>query len=181
MWTGIKSVVSTGVNAVKSTISSVFNGIQSILTAPFKAAQSVISGILGGISSSISKVTSAIKNVTKLGKSMPNPNENDIDAVDLYNETDYSQVKFNYAQARQTTLSDNFAKARSISDTINMFKNDLKGLSKNSGNSDNNFDNTYNINLNIDKMVNSDDKSIEQIAEELAFYMRRKKIAFGGV
>ena len=181
VWTGIKSVVSTGVNAVKSTISSVFNGIQSILTAPFKAAQSVISGILGGISSSISKVTSAIKNVTKLGKSMPNPNENDIDAVDLYNETDYSQVKFNYAQARQTTLSDNFAKARSISDTINMFKNDLKGLSKNSGNSDNNFDNTYNINLNIDKMVNSDDKSIEQIAEELAFYMRRKKIAFGGV
>ena len=181
VWTGIKSVVSTGVNAVKSTISSVFNGIQSILTDPFKAAQSVISGILGGISSAISKVTSAIKNVTKLGKSIPNPNENDTQLTDLYNETDYSQVKFNYLQARQTTLSDSFAQTRSISDSINMFKNDLKGLSKSSRNGDNNFDNTYNINLNIDKMVNSDDKSIEQIAEELAFYIRRKKIALGGV
>ena len=181
VWSGIKSVVSSGVNAIRSTISSVFSGIQSILTAPFKAAQGVISGILGGISSAISKVTSAIKNVTKLGKSMPNPNKNDIEVTDLYNETDYSQVKFNYVQARQTTLSDSFAKVGTISDSINMFKNDLKGLSKNSASGDNNFDNTYNINLNIDKMVNSDDKSIEQIAEELAFYMRRKQISLRGV
>ena len=127
-WNGIKSAVSTGVNAVKSTISSVFNGIQSILTAPFKAAQSVISGILGGISSAISKVTSAIKNVTKLGKSMP-ATDQQIQHEDLQNKLDnqdYSSVTFDYAKAKNTTLSNVIATNESMVNTVKKMTSDIK-------------------------------------------------------
>ena len=128
VWSGIKSVVSTGVNAVKSTISSVFSGIQSILTAPFKAAQSVISGILGGISSAISKVTSAIKNVTKLGKSMP-ATDQQIQQEDLQNKLDnqdYSSVTFDYAKAKNTTLSNVIATNESMVNTVKKMTSDIK-------------------------------------------------------
>ena len=175
VWTGIKSVVSTGVNAVKSTISSVFNGIQSILTAPFKAAQSVISGILGGISSAISKVTSAIKNVTKLGKSMPNT-DNQISQVnnqDKLDNTDYSTVTFDYAKAKNTTISDVMASNYNMLETLKGFKEDIKTDNKKS---DISTENSFNINLNIDKFVNERKQDINQIADEIAYMISRKAL-----
>ena len=134
VWTGIKSVVSTGVNAVKSTISSVFRGIQSILTAPFKAAQSVISGILGGISSAISKVTSGIKKVTSLFRTVEPP-QMEVPNNSEYMEVDYSKVRFNYANAKETTLSDVMARNNSMTDTIKTFSNNIK--------SDNNINSSF--------------------------------------
>lgn len=128
VWSGIRSAVSTGVNAIRSTISSVFSGIQSILTAPFRAAQGVISGILGGISSAISKVTSAIKNVTKLGKSMSGTDQQ-IQQEDLQNKLDsqdYSFVTFDYAKAKNTTLSNVIATNESMVNTVKKMNSDIK-------------------------------------------------------
>jgi TP901 family phage tail tape measure protein len=174
VWTGIKSVVSTGVNAVKSTISSIFSGIQSILTAPFKAAQSVISGILGGISSAISNVTSAIKNVTKLGKSMPNTDsqiskENNQDKLD----TDYSTITFDYAKAKNTTISDVIASNYNMLETLKSFKEDIKTDDKKTNVS---TENSFSINLNIDKFVNERKQDINQIADEIAYMISRKAL-----
>ena len=137
VWSGIRSAVSTGVNAIRSTISSVFSGIQSILTAPFRAAQGVISGILGGISSAISKVTSAIKNVTKLGKSMSGTDQQ-IQQEDLQNKLDsqdYSFVTFDYAKAKNTTLSNVIATNESMVNTVKKINSDIK-----SNNSTTSFD-----------------------------------------
>lgn len=137
VWSGIRSAVSTGVNAIRSTISSVFSGIQSILTAPFRAAQGVISGILGGISSAISKVTSAIKNVTKLGKSMSGTDQQ-IQQEDLQNKLDsqdYSFVTFDYAKAKNTTLSNVIATNESMVNTVKKMNSDIK-----SNNSTTSFD-----------------------------------------
>ena len=137
VWSGIRSAVSTGVNAIRSTISSVFSGIQSILTAPFRAAQGVISGILGGISSAISKVTSAIKNVTKLGKSMSGTDQQ-IQQEDLQNKLDsqdYSFVTFDYAKAKNTTLSNVIATNESMVNTVKKMSSDIK-----SNNSTTSFD-----------------------------------------
>ena len=175
VWSGIKSVVSTGVNAVKSTISSVFSGIQSILTAPFKAAQSVISGILGGISSAISKVTSAIKNVTKLGKSMP-ATDQQIQQEDLQNKLDnqdYSSVTFDYAKAKNTTLSNVIATNESMVNTVKKMTSDIK---TNNARSDISTENSFNINLNIDKFVNERKQDINQIADEIAYMISRKAL-----
>ena len=180
VWTGIKSVVSTGVNAVKSTISSVFNGIQSILTAPFKAAQSVISGILGGISSAISKVTSAIKNVTKLGKSMPNTDsqiskENNQDKLD----TDYSNVTFDYAKAKNTTMSDVIATNESMVNTVKKMGSDIKINNSNSSFDYNKFvDKINNIKREIVVPVSINGREFARVIAEYTDVESGQRISF---
>ena len=140
------------------------------MVAPFKAAQGIISGILGGISSMIGKVTSGISKVTSLvkGKMIE---RSGFDEEEFYNDNDYSMARFNYAKAQQTYYSGVLAESYSMLDTIKGFKNDLKSSKDNSKVS---TSNNFNINLNIDKMMNTDNRSIEDIADELAFYIKRK-------
>lgn len=133
-WNGIKSVVSTGANLVRSTISSVFSTLTNIMTAPFRAAQSVISGILGGITSAINKVTSGIKSVTSLFRTVEPP-QMEVPDNSEYMEVDYSKVRFNYANAKETTLSDVMARNNSMTDTIKTFSNNIK--------SDNNINSSF--------------------------------------
>lgn len=177
-WNGIKSVVSTGANLVKSTISRVFSTLTNIMTAPFKAAQSVISGILGSITSAINRVTSGIKKVTSMFRMIEDPRQEEQEYLATCNDNDYTKARFNYARAKQTTVSDVIASNYSM---IEGLKDFTKGLKTDNKQANVNTENSISINVNVDKMVNSDNKSIEQIANELAFYMRRKKIALGGV
>ena len=178
VWNAIKNVVSTGANAVRNTVRSVFSTIQNILTAPFKAAQSVISGILGGITRAINSVTSGIKKVTSMFKMVEAPGQEDQE-IQAYTDTDYKQARFDYNRAKQTTVSDVIASNYSMLESFKGFENFIKNSNKEKE-VNTNTENIFNINLNIDKMVNSDNKSIEQIANELAFYMKRKRISLGG-
>ena len=148
------------------------------MTAPFKAAQSVISGILGGITSAINKVTSGIKKVTSMFRMAEDPRQEEQECLVSYADNDYSKTRFNYARAKQTTVSDVIATNYSM---IEGLKDFAKGIKTDNKQANVNTENSININVNVDKMVNSDNKSIEQIASELAFYIRRKKIALGGV
>ena len=174
-WNGIKSVVQTGANAIRSTISSVFSALSNIMTAPFRTAQSVISGILGGISRTISSITSAAKKVTSLFRTVEPPMQ---EQEPLYNEVDYSKARFNYAKAKQTTISDvmasNYSMLESFKDFGRSIKTDNKEAKVNN-------ESIININLTIDKMLNSDNRSINDIANELAANLKRRNLALGGV
>ena len=175
-WNGIKSVVQTGVNAIRSTVSSVFSALSNIMTSPFRTAQSVISGILGGISRTISSITSAAKKVTSLFRTVEPPMQEQEPA--LYNEVDYSKARFNYAKAKQTTISDvmatNYSMLESFKDFGRSIKTDNKEAKVNN-------ESIININLTIDKMLNSDNRSINDIANELAANLKRRNLALGGV
>lgn len=181
VWSGIRSAVSTGVNAIRSTISSVFSGIQSILTAPFRAAQGVISGILGGISSAISKVTSAIKNVTKLGKSMSGTDQQ-IQQEDLQNKLDsqdYSFVTFDYAKAKNTTLSNVIATNESMVNTVKKMNSDIK--SNNSTTSfdyDKFIDKINNIKREIVVPLNINGKEFARVIAEYTDVESGQRISF---
>ena len=175
-WNGIKTAVSTGVNAVKSTISRVFSTLSSVLTAPFRTAQSVISGILGGISRTISSITSAAKKVTSLFRTVEPPTQEQEPVV--YNDIDYSKAKFNYAKAKQTTISDVIAKNNSM---VESFKDFGKNIKLDNREAKVNNESVININLTIDKMLNSDNRSINDIANELAANLKRRNLALGGV
>ena len=169
-WNGIKSVVQTGTNAIRSTISSVFSALSNIMTAPFRTAQSVISGILGGISRTISSITSAAKKVTSLFKTVEPPMQ---DQESLYNEVDYSKARFNYAKAKQTTISDvmatNYSMLESFKDFGRSIKTDNKEAKVNN-------ENSININLNIDKFMNETNQSIDDLMDEIAFRLKRKAL-----
>ena len=173
---GIKSSVSTKINSIKSTVSSVFSSLTNIMTAPFRTAQSVINGILGGISRTISSITSAAKKVTSLFRTVEPPIQEQEPA--LYNEVDYSKAKFNYAKAKQTTISDVIAKNNSM---VESFKDFGKNIKADNTKAKVNNESVININLTIDKMLNSDNRSINDIANELAANLKRRNLALGGV
>lgn len=170
-WNGIKSVVSTGANLVKSTISSVFSTLTNIMTAPFKAAQSVISGILGGITSAINKVTSGIKKVTSMFRMVEDPRQEEQEYLAACNDNDYTKARFNYARAKQTTVSDvmttNYSMIEGLKDFARGIKTDNKQANVNT-------ENSININLNIDKFVNERKQDVEQLMEEISFISKRQ-------
>lgn len=180
-WNAIKTVVSTGANAIKTVVSTVFNSLTNIITAPFKTAQSVISGILGGISSAINKVTSAIKNVTKLGKSMPNMNtqiqqENNQDKLD---NTDYSAVTFDYAKAKNTTMSDVIATNESMVNTVKKMGSDIKINNSNSSFDYNKFvDKINNIKREIVVPVSINGREFARVIAEYTDVESGQRISF---
>lgn len=171
-WNGIKSVVSTGANLIKSTISSVFSTLTNIMTAPFRAAQSVISGILGGITSAINKVTSSINKVTSMIKTVEAPTPAQ-EYLDTYNDNDYSKARFNYAKAKQTTISDVIATNYSM---IEGLKDFAKGIKVDNTKANVSTENSINISLNIDRFINETSQSIDDLMDEIAFRLKRKSI-----
>lgn len=172
-WNGIKSAVSTGANLVRSTISSVFSTLTNIMTAPFKAAQSVISGILGGITSAINKVTSGIKKVTSMFKMVEDPRQEEQEYLASYDDNDYTKARFNYARAKQTTISDVMATNYSM---IEGLKDFARGIKTDNTKANVNTENSISINLNIDKFVNETSQSIDDLMDEIAFKLRRKAL-----
>ena len=177
-WNGIKSVVSTGANLVKSTISSVFSTLTNIMTAPFKAAQKVISGILGGITSAINKVTSSIKKVTSMFRMVEDPRQEEQEYLVSYADNDYSKTRFNYARAKQTTVSDVMATNYSM---IEGLKDFARGLKTDNKQANVNTENSISINLNIDKFVNERKQDVKELMQEMTFEIKRQRLGFGGV
>ena len=177
-WNGIKSVVSTGANLVKSTVSRVFSTLTNIMTAPFKAAQSVISGILGSITSAINRVTSGIKKVTSMFRMVEDPRQEEQEYLVSYADNDYTKARFNYARAKQTTVSDVMATNYSM---IEGLKDFARGIKTDNKQANVNTENSISINLNIDKFVNERKQDVKEFMEEMAFEVRRQRVSFGGV
>lgn len=163
-------VAKIGSDAVKS----LWNGISSMASWITNKISGFVSGIVNGFSGITGKVAS------KVGKTIDEPYVARSVQGREYEAQDYSTVQFNYSRAKQTSLSDAIAKSSAMNDVLSKLDSSFRST-KVSGDTDNKFDNTYNINLNIDKMVNSDDRSIEDIANQLAFYLKRKNVALGGV
>ena len=179
-WNGIKSAVSTGANLVRSTISSVFSTLTNIMTAPFKAAQSVISGILGGITSAINSVTSGIKKVTSMFRMVEDPRQEEQEYLAACNDNDYTKARFNYARAKQTTVSDVIAANESMSSTISKITNDVKTKSakESSFNYDKFIDKINSIKKEIVVPVNIDGREFARVIAEYTDVENGQRISF---
>lgn len=179
-WNGIKSVVSTGANLVRSTISSVFSTLTNIMTAPFKAAQSVISGILGGITSAINSVTSGIKKVTSMFRMVEDPRQEEQEYLAACNDNDYTKARFNYARAKQTTVSDVIAANESMSSTISKITNDVKTKSakESSFNYDKFIDKINSIKKEIVVPVNIDGREFARVIAAYTDVENGQRISF---
>lgn len=178
VWSGIKNVVRSGANTVKSVVSSVFNTLSNIMTAPFRAAQRVISGILGGITRTINSVTNGIKKVTNMFRSMPmpenDPEESDYPVTDIpVTPRDTSSVAaayYDYQRGRNSVEE----VMRGNESILQGIQNFTRGLDKTQTDTKVSTSNNINIHLNIEKMENTDNRSIEEIADQLAFYIKRR-------
>lgn len=179
-WNGIKSVVSTGANLVKSTISSVFSTLTNIMTAPFKAAQSVISGILGGITSAINSVTNGIKKVTSMFRMVEDPRQEEQEYLVACNDNDYTKARFNYARAKQTTVSDVIAANESMSSTISKITNDVKTKSaqESSFNYDKFIDKINSVKKEIVVPININGREFARVIAEYTDVENGQRISF---
>lgn len=163
---GIKSAVSSGANAVRSICRSVFSTIGNILIAPFRSAQKVISGILGGISSAVSKVTSGISKVTSAFKrSVDNPDAQ-IQTASV-DDINYKMARFELNKAREATISDALATNYSLVEGIQSFSKGINNKTK--VNDGNNFDykgfidKLSNVTKEIIVPINLDGKQIAKV------------------
>ena len=196
VWNSIKSVISSVSNAIKSVVSSAWNGIQSVTSSVLNGVKSVVSNVFNGIKTSVSNVMSSIKNAVSSAwnsvKSIfrtvlkPNIKMPKISISGKFSLNPPSVPKFGiswYSKGaifkRPTVLG-----GMGVGDAHNGIGSNaeailpinqlpkLLGLDK--------LQNNNGIALNIENFNNNTDKDIEYLANELAFYMRRKNIGVGG-
>ena len=150
------------------------------MTAPFKAAQSVISGILGGITSAINSVTSGIKKVTSMFRMVEDPRQEEQEYLAACNDNDYTKARFNYARAKQTTVSDVIAANESMSSTISKITNDVKTKSakESSFNYDKFIDKINSIKKEIVVPVNIDGREFARVIAEYTDVENGQRISF---
>ena len=196
VWNSIKSVISSVSNAIKSVVLSAWNGIQSVTSSVLNGVKSVVSNVFNGIKTSVSNVMSSIKNavssawnsVKSIFSSVLKPNIKmpKISISGKFSLNPLSVPKFGiswYSKGaifkRPTVLG-----GMGIGDRHNGIGSNaeailpinqlpkLLGLDK--------LQNNNGIALNIENFNNNTDKDIEYLANELAFYMNRKRIGVGG-
>ena len=196
VWNSIKSVISSVSNAIKSVVLSAWNGIQSVTSSVLNGVKSVVSNVFNGIKSSISSIMSSIRSSVSSAWSAikgifssvlkPNIKMPKISISGKFSLNPPSVPKFGiswYSKGaifkRPTVLGgigvgDAHRGIGSNAEAvlpINQLPK-LLGLDK--------MQNSNGLNLNIENFNNNTDKDIEYLANELAFYMNRKRIGIGG-
>ena len=190
LWSVAKTMMSNLLNAVVSNIKQVPTNVKNFMNQAVNVikginlvqiGKSMIQGLINGIKSMGSSVVGAIGSVVKsavssakkaLGINSPSRVFRQIGddtgeglVLGLKDkETDVIKASKRLSNGviggYSTSINTNFSKSRS---------SDLNSLQNGS------------LSLNIENFNNNTDKDIEYLANELAFYMRRKNIGMGGV
>lgn len=173
IWTGIKNDIKNKVNGIWTDVKNCFNNIIKSISDSLSKAWDTATGwwdkIKGIFKNPIKAVVSIFKKEEK-AKSIP---VTDPEPISMFNDAnDLSNVKFDYYRDKSIVDSS----VLDIENTLDKSLKDMKIKFKDSKDIINNNPD-INITLNIDKMMNTDNRSIEEIADELAFYLKRKSFA----
>lgn len=173
IWEGIKSDIKNKVNGIWTDVKNAFNNIITSISDSLSKAWDTATGwwdkIKGIFKNPIKAVVSIFKKEEK-AKSIP---VTDPEPISMFNDAnDLSNVKFDYYRDKSIVDSS----VLDIENTLDKSLKDMKIKFKDSKDIINNNPD-INITLNIDKMMNTDNRSIEEIADELAFYLKRKSFA----
>lgn len=161
---------------IKDVGREIVQGLWSGISGMYSWIKGKISGFIDGIIAGFSGVFSKVQNKVN-GRSIENIEEVDAEYINPY-EVDYSKVKFNYANAKQTSISDAVAKNNLIVDKFNNF---TKGFKTDNKEANVNTENSININLNIDKFINERKQDVKELMQEMTFEIKRQRLGFGGV
>ena len=169
-WNNVRSTTSSILNGIKGVVSSAFNGVVTSIRSSLSKAFSTATSWWNKIKNIFSKPISAVVNIFKKEKSLIAPPKEEVST--------YS----NSLRARENTVNDfaNGMRAR----TYTMYKNseiDLKLPTIKTDKSNNSSsERPIEVNLNIDKFVNKSKEDINEIMDQIAFELRKRKLSYGG-
>ena len=158
--------------ALNSIVSLVrwFNGIVTSISSSLSKAFSTATSWWNKIKNIFSKPISAVVNIFKKEKSLIAPPKEEVSTY------------ANSLRARENTVKD-FANGMSAR-TYTMYKNseiDLKLPTIKTDKSNNSSsERPIEVNLNIDKFVNKSKEDINEIMDQIAFELRKRRISYGG-
>ena len=169
-WNNVRSTTSSILNGIKGVVSSAFNGIVTSISSSLSKAFSTATSWWNKIKNIFSKPISAVVNIFKKEKSLVAPS------------TENVSTYANSLRARENTVND-FANGMSAR-TYTMYKNseiDLKLPTIKTDKSNNSSsERPIEVNLNIDKFVNKSKEDINEIMDQIAFELRKRRLSYGG-
>lgn len=124
--------------------------------------------VCNSLNRSVSGTVTITKVVNNVEKALPNMVSDALEIADIKARDSFDLDRINYVFS-SADIATKTAIGNQLDKLIDKKSEKAKAVNNNQ---------TFNISLNIDKMMNTDDKSIEDIADELAFYLKRKRVAF---
>lgn len=171
IWEGIKTDIKAKVDGIWNNIKDAFNGMVKSITDSLNKAKQIASDMWEGIKSIFKNPIKAVVNIFKKEKMIdgPPPKNN----IETFKDEDNDLVNtvFDYSKSRDILRSDKYAIENAVNNSFKEIKIKLDEKTKTADKNQ-----TVNINLNVDKVINNDDRDIEQLASELAFYIKRKQL-----
>ena len=176
-WENIKNATKTACDNVKKIAKTVFDGIKDDISKALSNVFNTAKSWWGKITNIFKNPIKAVVNLVQNGAKALLAN-NFIESQESLKENDYTKARFDYARAKQTTVSDVIATNYSM---IEGLKDFAKGIKTDNKQANVNTENSISINLNIDKFVNERKQDVKEFMEEMAFEVRRQRMSFGGV
>ena len=168
---GFKNLPSKMLDIGKEVVKGLWNGISNMTSWIKSKISGFIEGIVAGFSGVFGKVSSKV-NSGKRSIDIPN-----VENADFENASVYSKA----LKARESTIND-FASGMSAR-AYTMFKNakiDMNLPTVKANGTNNNSERPIEVNLNIDKFVNKSKEDINEIMDQIAFELRKRRISYGG-
>ena len=174
-WSNIVGTCSSVLGGIIGIVSGVFNGIKNSIASGLQAAYNTALGWWNNIKSIFSAPISAVVNIFKKESTQTQSLDDGIAvASDMPTNENLSRAKFDFESTRNA-LDTSYITQSLMQSGLNALETKLNVKQSNQPVNNNQ---TINLNLNIDKVENSNERNIEDLADELAFYLKRKRVAF---
>lgn len=174
-WSNILSTCSSILGGIVNTVANIFNGIKNSIANGLQAAYNTALGWWENIKSIFSAPINAVVNIFKKESTQTQSLDDGIAvASDMPTNENLSRAKFDFESTRNA-LDTSYITQSLMQSGLNALETKLNVKQSNQPVNNNQ---TINLNLNIDKVENSNERNIEDLADELAFYLKRKRVAF---
>lgn len=173
-WNNVKSVSASITSGIKDVVANSFNGIKNSISSALQACYNTALGWWNNIKSIFSAPINAVVNIFKREQATQSLDDGIAVASDMPTNENLSRAKFDFESTRNA-LDTSYITQSLMQSGLNALETKLNVKQSNQPVNNNN---TINLNLNIDKVENSNERNIEDLADELAFYLKRKRVAF---
>ena len=174
-WNNVKSVSASITSGIKDVVANSFNGIKNSISSALQACYNTALGWWNNIKSIFSAPINAVVNIFKKESTQTQSLDDGIAvASDMPTNENLSRAKFDFESTRNA-LDTSYITQSLMQSGLNALETKLNVKQSNQPVNNNK---TINLNLNIDKVENSNERNIEDLADELAFYLKRKRVAF---